>query len=149
VIPLLPMGLHEMDLDELRRLCVDGFPTSTNRRYLADAFEELVDALVECGLSCEIWVNGSFLTSKLDPADLDVVFIFDARAVSEAGRTLRPNYTASGRIFGMKPAAILIWSSLFPPRTRSTKRGFGACSIGSACSAMIGAGNPRELRRSE
>jgi hypothetical protein len=73
-----------MDLDDLRRLCVDGFPTSTNRKSLADAFEEVVDSAAECALSYEIWVDGSFLTSKLDPADVDAVFVFNPGAVAEA-----------------------------------------------------------------
>lgn len=77
MIALLPPGLSEMTGDELRSLCVDGFPGSTSRRYLADMLEELLDLTADHGLICDVWVDGSFVTSKLVPADVDVVFVFD------------------------------------------------------------------------
>lgn len=34
---------------------------------------EIVDALSAAGLKCDVWVDGSFLTKKIDPDDIDLV----------------------------------------------------------------------------
>ena len=33
----------------------------------------VVDRLIEAGIQGEIWVDGSFLTEKLDPSDVDIL----------------------------------------------------------------------------
>lgn len=71
--PLLEEGLHPMSTDDLRSLVVDGFSKSLRRRMLWDNFIEVVDLLTASGLTCEIWVDGSFLTKKIDPDDVDFV----------------------------------------------------------------------------
>lgn len=34
---------------------------------------EVVDRLAQVGLKCDIWLDGSFLTEKIDPDDVDFV----------------------------------------------------------------------------
>jgi hypothetical protein len=84
VIPLLPPGLHEIEWEELRRLCVDDFPNSTRRSYLAEALEEIFDGFTDFAITCEVWIDGSFVTTKLDPADVDMVFVIDSGVVATA-----------------------------------------------------------------
>lgn len=71
--PLLPLGRHVLPLAQLRTLCVTAFPTSVRRPVLMAALEDLVSALAGVGLKMEAWVDGSFLTRKIEPADVDVV----------------------------------------------------------------------------
>jgi hypothetical protein len=65
--PLLGVGFHTVTLDELRRLCVERFPESMTRRILADQLTAVIEAVRKAGLPGEFWVDGSFLTEKLDP----------------------------------------------------------------------------------
>lgn len=62
-----------MTLDEVRDLCVAGFQTSKRRSRIMAGVEEIVKRFNNVGLTCEVWLNGSFLTKKEEPADCDLV----------------------------------------------------------------------------
>lgn len=75
--PLLAPGRHVMSLTELRAVSVDPFTTPKRRQALFDALTRLVSDLSDKGIICELWVDGSFLTSKEEPEDIDLsVIIF-------------------------------------------------------------------------
>lgn len=82
--PLLVPSMHILRLEELRRLCVEGFPLSSTRDRLMTNFEQAVSMIRSCGLKCDVWVNGSFLTAKIDPEDVDF-------SVCSVGNALTPN----------------------------------------------------------
>ena len=82
--PLLQPGLHKMSVDALKILTVDAFPKSTRRPQLWASFLGVVAALKKRGLTCEIWVDGSFLTKKIDPDDVDFVMDFPIHAIEQA-----------------------------------------------------------------
>lgn len=87
--PLLPEGLHPFDLSGLKRLTVDGFPDSGRRPSLFSTLGVYLDLLTATGLKASIWVDGSFMCSKPEPDDIDLVVVFDpdcADALSEAAR---------------------------------------------------------------
>ena len=75
--PLLPGGLHYMAVPDLRALCVGGFPLSQSREPIMIGVEKLFGMLVGGGIEGELWVDGSFLTEKVNPADVDVVLFAD------------------------------------------------------------------------
>ena len=62
-----------MNMDELRQLCVDNFPHSEVRKILMDNFESIINELRKTNIKSEIWVDGSFLTRKPDPVDIDLI----------------------------------------------------------------------------
>lgn len=72
--PLLSPGLHPKTVAELRQLCVERFPLSVSRGAIMGGVEAVVGQLIAVGLVGEIWINGSFLTEKIDPDDADMVF---------------------------------------------------------------------------
>lgn len=47
-------------------------------------FEQAVSMMRDCGLECDVWANGSFLTEKVDPEDVDF-------SVCSVGNTLTAN----------------------------------------------------------
>lgn len=63
-----------MRLPDLRILTVDRFPGSTRRPMLFIDLERLVNDLDSMSMVCELWVNGSFLTEKDEPDDIDLSF---------------------------------------------------------------------------
>jgi len=71
--PLLEIGRHEMSLAELRQLCVSNFPLSTTRPKIMEGLEKVIDELRKNGIEGEVWINGSFLTEKMNPEDVDLV----------------------------------------------------------------------------
>jgi hypothetical protein len=81
--PLLAPGRHYMTLAQLERMCVHSFNYRPSREALFVNLERFVQDFLLAKLPCEIWVDGSFLTEKPDPQDVDVVAILDAE-VAEA-----------------------------------------------------------------
>ncbi len=60
-------------MDELYRVCVDGFPLSATRKAIFENLLEVVRALAKNAIAGDLWVDGSFVTSKFNPRDVDVV----------------------------------------------------------------------------
>ncbi|HEC65976.1 MAG TPA: hypothetical protein ENI23_11845 [bacterium] len=82
--PLLPDGIHEMTLEKLQDLCVTSFPLSKTRESTMLDIEELCNALSSNKLEAEVWVDGSFLTGKIDPMDSDIAVRLDGVAYESA-----------------------------------------------------------------
>jgi hypothetical protein len=70
--PLLAPGRHTFTLPQLRDLCVEPFVGSPTREVLFRALSELFAALTAHEIPCDIWVDGSFLSEKHDPDDIDL-----------------------------------------------------------------------------
>jgi hypothetical protein len=85
--PLLQAGLHKMSADELKAIVVDAFPLSKGRAELWENFLALVDQLRQAHLSGQIWVDGSFLTEKIEPRDVDFVFDVPIQEIENANPT--------------------------------------------------------------
>lgn len=71
--PLLEKGFHELSLKQLEVICVSNFPNSETRLTIFNNIKGLFSKIEEQQLSLEIWLNGSFLTKKLNPNDCDLV----------------------------------------------------------------------------
>lgn len=74
--PLLSPGLQRISLEDLKKITVDGFSLSSKRKELWANFIELIEKISILKLPCEIWVDGSFLTKKIEPNDIDFVVDF-------------------------------------------------------------------------
>lgn len=73
--PLFPAELRPFTVAELRALCVDGFPLSDTRDVIMSCLEHVCSILAQAGIVGDLWVDGSFLTQKIDPEDADVVLV--------------------------------------------------------------------------
>lgn len=71
--PILSPGLHRMTPDELREATVKDFPLSNRREALWGSLEFVLNTLKSLKIPCELWIDGSFLTKKIDPDDVDFV----------------------------------------------------------------------------
>jgi hypothetical protein len=71
--PLLTVGFHEHTLAQLRAVTVDAFPLSKSRGKLMSSLEDVHSKLTDAGVTADLWADGSFLTKKIDPLDIDVV----------------------------------------------------------------------------
>jgi hypothetical protein len=60
-----------MSLQDLEELCVTRFATSRTRHTLLQNFCAILQRIVGARIDGEVWVDGSFLTEKIDPGDID------------------------------------------------------------------------------
>lgn len=71
--PLLTAGIHRMTLSEFERLAVAPFPNDDQRQRLFLLFQQWVSNLQAKYVSAILWIDGSYLTTKLAPEDIDCV----------------------------------------------------------------------------
>jgi hypothetical protein len=62
-----------MTVQQVRDICVTKFPSSKNRPAIMDNLEHIIDSLSRVSVVADIWVDGSFLTEKIEPEDSDIV----------------------------------------------------------------------------
>src|SRR3954464_15601517 len=71
---LLPEGIHTCDLDEAA-LRFGRFQRSDRRPRLWARFSEFIREIEASGLIEEVIIDGSFITAKPDPNDIDLLLI--------------------------------------------------------------------------
>jgi hypothetical protein len=71
--PLFQLGFHRKTMAELEEVCVTNFALSTSRAGIFSGLKEFVERLEKAAITGEIWVDGSFLTEKINPKDVDVI----------------------------------------------------------------------------
>jgi hypothetical protein len=70
---LLQPGLHTLTLQQLHDLAVAPFPQDQRRCDLYGKLVAWMGAVKACGVSGTLWLDGSFLTEKPQPDDIDCV----------------------------------------------------------------------------
>jgi hypothetical protein len=70
---LLVPGLHPMTMAQVKALCVDKFDGSSTRGLIFAGLTTLLKELSAAGLVGGVWLDGSFVTEKVDPSDCDLV----------------------------------------------------------------------------
>lgn len=73
-----------MSIGDVRFLCVDRFPDSGTRNDIMMGLEAVVIKLRESEIPGELWVDGSFITEKQNPDDVDLVFRFNGESADGA-----------------------------------------------------------------
>jgi hypothetical protein len=74
---ILPAGIHHMTLAEFGLKFVDQFPQSVRRKLIFDKFSQYLNIILNLDIVTELWLNGSFVTEKSEPGDIDAVAFFD------------------------------------------------------------------------
>jgi hypothetical protein len=70
---LLAPGVHALTISELHAIAVAPFPSDLQRQSLFAKLTKWANALQAVGLSGTMWLDGSFLTEKIAPGDVDCV----------------------------------------------------------------------------
>lgn len=73
---LLPEGIHDMDLNQVREL-FGKFRSTDRRPTLFSKLQVFLEAAKETGFVRFVIVDGSFVTSKPDPGDIDLIVVTD------------------------------------------------------------------------
>ena len=70
---LLGPGMHSLTLADIHVIAVASFPDNALRAGLYDNLIRWAGALSACGVNGTLWLDGSFLTEKPEPSDIDCV----------------------------------------------------------------------------
>jgi len=70
---LLSPGFHDIEEAELENHFLSHFPNSKTRPKLVLALKHYLNSMRALGVDFEVWLDGSFTTTKLDPNDIDLV----------------------------------------------------------------------------
>lgn len=126
-----------MTLDALRQLCVTVFPLSKTRPAIMAGLEQLVQDVSGYGIAADLWIDGSFVTEKLDPEDADVVFsvsaeLYDGGTPSQRQLLdalndidLKPGYHTHSFVYYEYPADHFLHESIGARARRYWIRQFG------------------------
>lgn len=74
---LLPAGLHVCDHDVFQQEFIDQFSSSQTRKSLFVVFNKMLKDIELLFQPYEIWLDGSFTTSKTNPNDIDLVMFLE------------------------------------------------------------------------
>jgi hypothetical protein len=115
---LLPPGVHETDLEELR----EKMGWSRKRQGLLEGLEKALELMTSCGV-VRVYLDGSFVTDKDRPNDIDGCYDLAEDVTAEDLRRLAP---------------------IFPPNSSNraeAKRRFGV-DLFPAAATELGSGQP-------
>lgn len=76
---VLEPGLHRIDFSEFEEFFVNGFDTSQTRKAIYESFIAWLQDAVSKYKILEIWIDGSFVTQKINPNDVDLVVYVHAQ----------------------------------------------------------------------
>lgn len=71
--PILRPRIHPMTLDQIRATFVAPLPEATPRLRMFSLFEQWVARLPQLNVTGTLWLDGSFVTRKPEPNDLDCI----------------------------------------------------------------------------
>ena len=74
---MFPLGFHHLTMGDVEQVCVDLFPLSTSRAAIFDGLGVFVEMLEAADVPGQLWIDGGFLTEKIDPKDVDVILKVD------------------------------------------------------------------------
>lgn len=69
-------GIHIYTFNQFEKQFIEDFPTSETRKQIYTKFCDWFKQLVEILTPRYIWLDGSFLTKKINPNDLDLVIFY-------------------------------------------------------------------------
>jgi hypothetical protein len=86
---LSPSQKSVFTLPLLKTIFVDEFQESKTRKIIFEGLEAFLTNLSNfIDASFDLWVDGSFVTNKLNPNDIDVVLIIDAFILAQKGKEI-------------------------------------------------------------
>lgn len=77
----LAPGIHDATTQDMETYLVTGFPSSTTRPSILSGYKLHRAAVEALNIPLEQLIDGSFVSTKNDPSDIDMVCFADAAAV--------------------------------------------------------------------
>jgi hypothetical protein len=90
----LEPGIHDLDHSALEEHFVTAFPHSSTRSAIIAGFGRHSNELMQLGIPCVEFLDGSFVSNKADPGDIDMVGFMDLDAVDALDNDQQNTLTA-------------------------------------------------------
>ena len=74
--PIYQAGIHSKTEPEIQSELIDCFNDNSTRATIWSRFNTFLDEVRKIGIDFEVWLDGSYVTDKEEPADIDAVFFF-------------------------------------------------------------------------
>ena len=103
--PLFKPGFHDINVEDLENHFVQPFNDSSRREFLTEKLRYFITRLKELETNLEIWLDGSYVTDKTEPGDIDlIVFIEpkDVNALSEDKKNTFSNLFGNPRLMKIR-----------------------------------------------
>lgn len=120
----LPPGAHESTPAEVERVLVDVFGESLTRRRLFDGWRERRRLIADFVPIEREWLDGSFVTLKRDPSDIDVTVFISGETMQRLSPNDRKQVydmvaaPAARSRFGCQSFVVATWPDDHPGRAR-------------------------------
>lgn len=85
---ILPAGLHNCSVSDFIATFVDNFPTSQRRKLIVETLWTFATEVLREGVPYEFWIDGSFVTTKVNPNDADIVLFLQLSSMNVLGNKL-------------------------------------------------------------
>jgi len=85
---LFEPGFHTVTIDELRAKCAAPFSKASRRHHLMANLEKAVQRITKAAFPADLWIDGSLLTSKIDPLDIDLALIVASHVYTGASASI-------------------------------------------------------------
>ena len=109
---LHPAGMTELNETEVFKHFVDPFAPSSSRHVLFTSYQRLLDD-IEHTLQKQLrhWLNGSFISNRTNPKDIDLVFLADYALIESNEKifNLKFSNTAIADVYGLDAYFIKIY----------------------------------------
>ncbi len=107
----LPEGIHDTDVDTLRR----AFVTNAKREALWDRLQQFLHWAMAQGEFSHAYIDGGFVTDKPSPEDVDVILQPKAPFGAEAFRAMEPFFAVGiDQLFITYSVHLHFWCEGFP-----------------------------------
>jgi len=80
----LEPGIHTYTIDTFESQFVGGFPKSVSRSKIYQNFRTWIDMLISVLPPRYIWLDGSYLTKKENPNDIDLIVFYAPEDINDA-----------------------------------------------------------------
>lgn len=79
---LMPPGLHEYAFNDFKSQFIDQFGFSQSRKAILEGCLKWLFLISNIITPEEVWMDGSYVTAKANPNDIDIVLFFDSEKLN-------------------------------------------------------------------
>jgi len=90
---LFKPGFHDIRVGEISAVFDTPFESIT-RPDLTSGLLAFIEALLTFGVTCQVWIDGSYATAKTNPSDVDLLIVFDVADIQALSDTKHQELTA-------------------------------------------------------
>ena len=106
---LKPYRRNEIELNQFKEIFVDQFSEESSRNEIFKNLKKYIDDFEEeIGYSFKLWINGSFVSNKTNPGDVDIVILINRENAQEKEQILKERFLNKKSLANYKIDAYIV-----------------------------------------